>query len=98
MSGGKAVSAVLTTPVKLSDNQIFTLEFDCFYGYQGSSADAKAEITDSQKRSLVSYTWNSKNSQITDVKIGGIVPDGFTAFRFKSKSSASSGADGWNAS
>ena len=98
LSGGKAVSAVLTTPVKLSDNQIFTLEFDCFYGYQGSSADAKAEITDSQKRSLVSYTWNSKNSQITDVKIGGIVPDGFTAFRFKSKSSASSGADGWNAS
>lgn len=49
MSGGKAVSAVLTTPVKLSDNQIFTLEFDCFVGYQGSSADAKAEITDSQK-------------------------------------------------
>ena len=96
LSGGNSVEATLTETLTVDKGKSFALDFDCFYGYYGTSCNSVVSLKDSSGEKLIEYTWNSKTSNVTDVKIGGVTPSDFTAFRFKSMYSSSSGAKNWS--
>ncbi len=64
----------------LKENETVTFSFVAYQGWYPDPKVAKVSIKDTDGNELIGYTYDHKDCNVTDVRIGGTTVDGFTKF------------------
>lgn len=64
----------------LSENEKVTFSFVAYQGWNSSNSSANVSIKDPDGKELIAYTYNHKDCNVTDVRIGGATVSGFVSF------------------
>jgi len=86
------------TPYTLQTNETITISFKAFHGWWAYSGGGTFSILNSDGTALVSYTYNSNSTNVTDVSIGGSTVSDFNAFTCIAGYNANGNANGFTGS
>ncbi|MBQ9356906.1 MAG: hypothetical protein IJT98_06430 [Prevotella sp.] len=64
----------------IANDEEVVMSFNGLHGWQGNNSEAKVQLINSEGIVLVGYTYNQKDTKVTDVVIGGQTVAGFAAF------------------